>query len=45
MIAVADTVGYDGPRGAMHIRNGHVRQHVHLAVADNLDFDVITVLP
>lgn len=44
MMAVADTVGYDGPRGVMHMRDGHVRQRVHLAVADDVDFAVITAM-
>ncbi|MGH3585841.1 MAG: substrate-binding domain-containing protein [Pseudonocardia sp.] len=42
LMAVADSVGYDGPRGVMHMRDGHVRQRVHLAVADDVDFEVIT---
>jgi urea transport system substrate-binding protein len=44
MLAVADSVGYDGPRGVMHMRDGHVRQRVHLAVADDVDFEVITAI-
>jgi urea transport system substrate-binding protein len=44
MMAVADSVGYDGPRGVMHVRDGHVRQRVHLAVADEVDFAVITTM-
>jgi ABC-type branched-subunit amino acid transport system substrate-binding protein len=44
LLAVADSVGYDGPRGSVFIRDGHVRQRVHLAVADDVDFDVITRL-
>jgi hypothetical protein len=42
MVAVADSVGYDGPRGTMHLRDGHLRQRVHLAVADDVDFSVLT---
>ncbi len=44
MMAVADSVGYDGPRGVMHLHDGHVRQRVHLAVADEVDFEVITTM-
>lgn len=44
LLSVADTTGYDGPRGAMQMRDGHVRQRVHLAVADGVDFDVLTAL-
>lgn len=42
MLAVADSVGYDGPRGVMRLRDGHLRQRVHLAVADDVDFSVLT---
>ena len=44
LMAVADSVGYDGPRGVMHLRDGHVRQRVHLAVADEVDFAVLTTI-
>jgi ABC-type branched-subunit amino acid transport system substrate-binding protein len=44
ILAVADSVGYDGPRGAMHLRDGHLRQRVHLAVADDVDFSVLTAI-
>ena len=42
--ASADGVGYDGPRGAVELRSGHLRQKVHLAQANIADFDVITTL-
>ncbi|MCX4767497.1 substrate-binding domain-containing protein [Streptomyces sp. NBC_01275] len=42
--AAADTVSYEGPRGLLHLRGGHVRQRIYLARADGLDFDVLTEL-
>lgn len=39
--AVGDEVGYDGPRGPMQIRHGNVRQHVYLAKADGVGFDIL----
>lgn len=44
LLASADGVGYDGPRGAVELRSGHLQQKVHLAKADSADFDVITTL-
>ncbi len=44
MCRVADTVGYDGPRGAVHLRDRHLRQRVYLAEANGLDFEIITAL-
>lgn len=44
MLAVADGVGYDGPRGAVSFVGNHLQQPVHLAVADGVDFDVLTSL-
>lgn len=44
MLAVADSVGYDGPRGAMQMRRAHLRQPVYLARADGFDFDILTAL-
>ncbi len=44
LLARSDSVGYDGPRGAMSMRNGHLQQRVHLAVAEAHDFHVIGVL-
>lgn len=41
LAAIGDTVGYDGPRGAMQIRAGNVRQHVYLARAEGLGFDIL----
>jgi ABC-type branched-subunit amino acid transport system substrate-binding protein len=43
--AVADGTAYDGPRGTVEFRGRHARQPVHLAVADGVDFDVLTTLP
>ncbi|GAB7110854.1 substrate-binding domain-containing protein [Streptomyces phaeofaciens JCM 4814] len=42
--ATADTVSYEGPRGLLRLRGGHVRQRIYLARADGLDFDVLTEL-
>lgn len=44
LMAVSDEVGYDGPRGAMQISHGHVRQHVYMARADGVGFDILTRL-
>lgn len=41
LAAVGDQVGYDGPRGPMQIRHGNVRQHVYLAKADGITFDIL----
>lgn len=41
---VADTVGYDGPRGAVYLKNRHLRQRVYLAEAKGVDFEIVTVL-
>jgi urea transport system substrate-binding protein len=42
--AIADTVGYDGPRGAVHLRGRHLDQRVYLARADRMEFDVLAEL-
>jgi len=42
--AVADSTGYDGPRGAVHLTDRHLRQQVYVARADGLDFDVLAQL-
>lgn len=42
--AVADTVSYEGPRGRLLLRAGHVDQRVYLAEADALDFNVVAEL-
>ncbi|MDP5185353.1 substrate-binding domain-containing protein [Blastococcus sp. BMG 814] len=44
MLEVADGVGYDGPRGAVSFVGNHLQQPVHLALADGVDFDVLTGL-
>lgn len=44
LLASADGVGYDGPRGAVELMAGHLQQKVHLAKANGADFDVITTL-
>lgn len=42
--AAAGTVSYEGPRGLLHLRDGHVRQRIYLARAEGLDFDVVAEL-
>jgi urea transport system substrate-binding protein len=42
--AAIDGVAYHGPRGTIEFRGPQATQHVYLAVADGLDFDVITRL-
>jgi urea transport system substrate-binding protein len=42
--AVADTVGYDGPRGPVQLRGGHLEQRVYLARADCVEFDILDQL-
>ena len=44
MLAVADGLGYDGPRGPVSFIGNHLQQPVHLAVADGFDFDVLAAL-
>lgn len=41
----ADSVAYDGPRGSVALRGNHLDQHVYLARARGLDFDVLVELP
>ncbi|MFP3986783.1 substrate-binding domain-containing protein [Streptomyces sp. E11-3] len=42
--AAADAVSYEGPRGLLRLRRGHVRQRIYLAEADGMDFDVVAEL-
>ncbi|WP_369133394.1 substrate-binding domain-containing protein [Modestobacter sp. I12A-02662] len=44
MTALADGLGYDGPRGPVSFAGNHLQQRVHLAVADGYDFDVLATL-
>ncbi|MEJ8277988.1 substrate-binding domain-containing protein [Pseudonocardia spirodelae] len=44
LLAVADETGFDGPRGAVSLRSGHLRQDVYLARADGFSFDVLALL-
>jgi len=44
LLAVAEDTGFDGPRGAVSLRGGHLRQDVYLARADGLSFDVLARL-
>jgi ABC-type branched-subunit amino acid transport system substrate-binding protein len=45
LCSVADTVGYGGPRGEVHLQKCHLDQRIYLARADDLQFDVITSFP
>lgn len=40
----SEGIGYDGPRGAMQLRQGHLDHTVYLAKADAMTFDVLTSL-
>lgn len=44
MCRIADTVGYDGPRGSVYLHRRHLRQRVHLAEARELEFEVVGTL-
>jgi ABC-type branched-subunit amino acid transport system substrate-binding protein len=38
---VADSVGYEGPRGRVRVRNHHLLQRIYIAKAEGLEFDVL----
>ncbi|ODU00318.1 MAG: hypothetical protein ABS81_24000 [Pseudonocardia sp. SCN 72-86] len=38
---VADMISYEGPRGAVRVRDQHLIQRIYLARADGLEFDVL----
>lgn len=42
--AVAERAAYESPRGTIELRANGARQAVHLAVADGVDFEVVTTL-
>ncbi|MFE6613223.1 substrate-binding domain-containing protein [Amycolatopsis sp. NPDC057786] len=42
--AAIDGVAYHGPRGTIEFRGRQADQHVHLAIADGYDFEVLTRL-
>ena len=42
--AAIDGVAYDGPRGTIEFHGQQAAQHVHLAIANGYDFEVITRL-
>ncbi|RLV55388.1 hypothetical protein D9V41_11575 [Aeromicrobium phragmitis] len=44
MVATAEGLGFDGPRGAMSMAQSHLQQRVHLAKASDFDFDVVAPL-
>lgn len=44
LMRVADTTGYDGPRGPVRLHDRHLHQRIYLAKANQLEFDVITKL-
>jgi len=41
MCRVADSVGYEGPRGHVQLRDQHLLQRIYLAKAEGLEFDVL----
>ncbi|WP_019057544.1 substrate-binding domain-containing protein [Streptomyces prunicolor] len=41
ILAVADGLAYDSPRGPVRLRNQHLEQRVFLATVDDLQFDVL----
>lgn len=44
LMRVMNIVGYDGPRGGVHMKDRHLMQDIHLARAEGLEFDVIASL-
>lgn len=42
--SIADSVGYEGARGSLTLRDNHVVQPIYLARADGLEFTVLTTL-
>lgn len=44
MRATESPVGFHGPRGSVHLEGTHLVQHVYLARADGVAFDVVTRL-
>ncbi|NED96719.1 substrate-binding domain-containing protein [Phytoactinopolyspora alkaliphila] len=44
LTAHAEGAGFDGPRGPVQLVGNHLRQRVHLARADGLDFEVLGTL-
>ena len=44
LMASAPDVGFDGPRGPIDMRNGHLDQHVYIATAEGFDFDILELL-
>ena len=44
MCRAADDVRYEGPRGAVRLRDNHLQQRIYLARADGLEFDVLVEL-
>ncbi len=44
IMAGSDGASYDSPRGTIEVLPDTVRQPVHLAIADGVDFEVITTL-
>ncbi|MBV6760307.1 substrate-binding domain-containing protein [Rhodococcus opacus] len=42
--ATIDGAAYDGPRGTVEFKGRRAHQPVHLAVANGLDFDIVTTL-
>lgn len=44
LCGVAESVGYESPRGAVRVHDRHLVQRIYLARADGLEFDVLAEL-
>ncbi len=44
LMASAEALGYDGPRGPMTLRDGECDQRIYIASADGYDFDILDTL-
>ena len=44
MTVAAEELSYSGPRGEVRMRDRHLDQRIYLAEADELRFDLVTLL-
>jgi urea transport system substrate-binding protein len=42
--AAAENLHYDGPRGTVEVRAGHVRQRIYMATPTDLEYDILACL-
>lgn len=42
--AAAENLRYDGPRGSVEVRAGHVRQRIYMATPTDLEYDILASL-